>query len=57
MTIPDWVTGAGAALVASAAVRALPRPPAAPQGFMWVYVWFYQFTQTLLANFDKSFGK
>jgi len=51
MTIPSWLTGAAAALVLSAAARALPDP--APSGSL-LYQWFYRFAQNLLANFDKT---
>jgi len=55
MHIPDWLlhtaTGATAALVFSAAARALPEP--VPTGSRF-YLWFYRFAQNLLANFDKK---
>ncbi|MGA2268190.1 MAG: hypothetical protein ABSH44_06935 [Bryobacteraceae bacterium] len=44
------LTGGTAALVASAAARALPEPT--PMGSRF-YLWFYRFTHVLLANFDK----
>lgn len=50
MHIPGWIDGAAGALVASAAVRALPAPKPLGNAF---YEWFYNFTQYLLANFDK----
>jgi hypothetical protein len=43
--------GAFAALVASAAVRAMPAPLTGGSRF---YLWFYGFLQLLLANLDKS---
>lgn len=43
--------GAFAALVASAAVRAMPAPLSGGSRF---YLWFYGFLQLLLANIDKS---
>lgn len=51
ITIPSWLTGAVAAIVLSAAARALPDP--APMGSRW-YLWFFRFAQNLLANFDKT---
>lgn len=53
MHVPVWLMGSVGALVASAAVRALPAPE--PMGSK-VYLWFYQFTHALLANFDKLQG-
>lgn len=50
MTVPSWVWGSGGALVASAAVRALPTP--APMGNRF-YLWFFNFTHGMLANWDK----
>jgi hypothetical protein len=50
-TIPAWATGAAAAIVLSAAARALPVPT---QGGSRVYLWLYKFAQNLLANFDKN---
>lgn len=51
IAIPSWLTGAVAAIVLSAAARALPDPvPLSSR----VYLWFYRFTQNLLANFDKT---
>lgn len=47
--------GAIAAVVASAAVRALPEPPA-EHGSMF-YRWLYNFTHGILANFDKVGAK
>ena len=44
------LTGGTAALVASAAARALPEPT--PLGSRF-YLWFYRFAHLLLANFDK----
>jgi len=51
MTIPSWFTGAVAAIVLSAAARALPDPGASGSR---IYLWFFRFTQLLLANFDKT---
>ncbi|MGO9230454.1 MAG: hypothetical protein ACLQKA_14785 [Bryobacteraceae bacterium] len=51
IAIPSWLTGAMAAIVLSAAARALPDP--APTGSR-VYLWFFRFAQNLLANFDKT---
>lgn len=51
IVIPSWLTGAMAAIVLSAAARALPDP--APMGSR-LYLWLYRFAQNLLANFDKS---
>lgn len=51
IAIPSWLTGAVAAIVLSAAARAMPDP--APLGSRW-YLWLYRFTQNLLANFDKT---
>ena len=44
------LTGGTAALVASAAARALPEPT--PMGSR-LYLWFYRFAHLILANFDK----
>jgi hypothetical protein len=49
--IINTLTGSAAALVASAAARALPEP--AEKGSR-VYLWFYRFAHFILANFDKS---
>jgi hypothetical protein len=51
IAIPSWLTGAVVAIVLSAAARALPDP--VPSGSR-LYLWFYRFTQNLLANFDKT---
>jgi hypothetical protein len=48
--IPEWLTGAVAAIILSAAVRALPEPENGNK----FYLWFYRFTHRLLANFDKA---
>jgi hypothetical protein len=48
--IPPWLTGGVAALVLSAAARALPDPRSNDSR---VYLWFYNFAHALLANFDK----
>lgn len=45
------LTGSAAALLASAAARALPEPAALGSRF---YLWFYRFAHFLLANFDKT---
>ncbi len=45
-----WFLGGGAALVLSAASRSLPEPTPLGNRF---YLWFYNFTHALLANFDK----
>jgi hypothetical protein len=46
----NLLTGGTAALVASAAARALPDPtPAGPP----IYLWLYRFAHLVLANFDK----
>lgn len=47
----DWLAGGGAAILASAAARALPEPQ--PMGSR-VYLFFYRFVQNVLANFDKA---
>ncbi len=47
----QYATGAAAGLILSAAARALPEPQ--PMGSRF-YLWFYRFSQNLLANFDKS---
>jgi hypothetical protein len=44
------LTGGTAALVASAAARALPDPTPAGSG---LYLWLYRFAHLVLANFDK----
>jgi hypothetical protein len=49
--IIQWVIGGGVAIVFSAVARALPEPlPMGSRG----YLFFYRFTQNLLANFDKG---
>jgi hypothetical protein len=48
------LTGSAAALLVSAAARALPEP--LPGGSRF-YSWFYRFAHYLLANFDKTEGK
>ena len=48
--IVHWVVAGSAALLFSAAARALPEP--APMGSK-LYLWFYNFAHSLLANFDK----
>lgn len=58
MNIPDWLQTAAAGALAygvlSAAVRALPDPPAQPTGFgQHFYTWFFKFTHGVLANYDK----
>lgn len=51
----DWILhgagGAIAALVLSAAARALPDPISGGSRF---YLWFFRFSQILLANLDLS---
>jgi hypothetical protein len=47
----NTLTGSAAALIASAAARALPEPAA---GGSQVYLWFYRFVHFMLANFDKT---
>jgi len=45
------LTGSAAALVLSAAARALPDPtPGGPR----FYLWFFRFAHLVLANFDKA---
>jgi len=51
ISIPDWLVGSVAAIVASAAVRALPEP--APMGSLF-YQWLYRFGNLLLANMDRA---
>ncbi|MGB7719947.1 MAG: hypothetical protein WBL65_08600 [Bryobacteraceae bacterium] len=46
----NLLTGGTAALVVSAAARALPEPM--PMGSR-LYLWLYRFTHLILANFDK----
>ena len=46
----NLLTGGTAALVASAAARALPEPR--PMGSR-LYLWLYRFAHLILANFDK----
>ena len=50
MQIPSWLLGSVAALVASAAVRALPEPM--PMGSR-LYLWLYNFAHLVLSNYDK----
>jgi hypothetical protein len=47
----NLLMGSAAALVLSAAARALPEPIALGSRF---YTWFYQFAHLILANFDKA---
>jgi hypothetical protein len=58
MTHLEWLNtpfgGAVMALIASAAIRALPEPA---QGGNLFYLWLYNFGHTLLANFDKLGAK
>lgn len=49
-SILSWAAAGGAALVLSAAARALPEPQ--PMGSR-LYLWFYNFSHGMLANFDK----
>ena len=46
----NLLTGGTAALVASAAARALPEPT--PMGSR-LYLWLYRFAHLILAKFDK----
>jgi hypothetical protein len=46
-----FLSGNAAALLFSAAARALPQPEALGSR---CYLWFYRFIQNLLANFDKT---
>ena len=47
----QWLTGGVAAIVLSAAVRALPEPlPMGSRGYLFVY----RFANNLLANFDLA---
>ena len=48
--LTNLFTGGIAAIVVSAAARALPEP--APNGNLF-YKWLYRFAQLMLANFDK----
>jgi hypothetical protein len=50
-TLVNYLIGGGAALVASAAARALPKPD--PAGSK-AYGFLYAFAQNILANFDKN---
>jgi hypothetical protein len=45
------LTGSAAALIASAAARALPHPV---ENGSRLYLWFYRFAHFILANFDKA---
>jgi hypothetical protein len=47
----NTMTGSAAALIASAAARALPEPV---ESGSRLYLWFYRFTHFILANFDKA---
>ena len=49
----NFAIGGAGAIILSAAARALPAP--LPGGSRF-YLWFHQFTQLLLANFDKTKG-
>jgi len=51
--LTQLLTGSVAALIASAAARALPQPAADGRKF---YLWFYRFAHFILANFDKTGG-
>jgi len=46
-----WLQGGAAALILSAAARALPKPE--PKGSQF-YLWLYNFAGYLLANFDRT---
>lgn len=46
-----FLSGNAAALLFSAAARALPEPEVLGSRF---YLWFYRFSQNLLANLDLS---
>jgi hypothetical protein len=50
----NLLQGAAGALILSAAVRALPKPPEPAVGF-WqnFYSWLYRFANLVLANLDK----
>jgi len=48
---PGPGAGAVAAIVASAAIRALPAPRT---GGSSIYLWFFNFTQILFINNDRS---
>lgn len=50
-TVLNLLTGSAGALVLSAAARALPDPAA---GGSRVYLWFFLFAHSILANFDKT---
>jgi len=50
MHLPTWLLGSAAALVLSAAVRALPDPE--PKGNRF-YLWLFRFTHFVLSNYDK----
>jgi hypothetical protein len=49
--IINTFTGGAAALIASAAARALPQPV---ENGSRLYLWFYRFAHFILANFDKT---
>jgi len=51
LDVTQLFTGGAAAILLSAAARALPDP--VPMGSRF-YLWFFRFAQLLLANFDKS---
>lgn len=46
-----WLDGMALFWVISAAVRALPKPKESASD---LYLWFFQFTHTLLANFELA---
>ena len=50
----EWLLGGAAALIFSAAARALPIPA---EGGNSGYRFLYNFVQNLLANFDKKVAK
>jgi hypothetical protein len=52
-----YLEGAAGALIISAAVRSLPDPANPASGF-WqkFYLWFFNFTHTVMANWDKIRG-
>jgi len=50
----EWLMGGAAALILSAAARALPVPT---ENSNSVYRFFYNFVQNVLANFDKKASK
>jgi hypothetical protein len=53
LQVPQWLLGSVGALILSAAALALPAPHPATSFWTGVYLWFYNFTHAILANWGK----